>query len=190
MFKSFFALAATALALEHAEADVVRAKLDALVQPEEPTEVVLEGEANYTSGTAKWTYYDSYPKCCPDCGNYDPNADKSECDDYSGCKYCGDFEDGTHESLSWVKSNNIVSFFDVNGGWSSKYKDKTVQLTKNGVTFNAIIKDTCADKDCGGCCTRNAGSYGFLIDMEYYTVKRNLGSLSAADGTIQFKILN
>ena len=187
MFKSIFALAATTYALE---ADIVRAKLDALVQPEEPTEVILEGEANATSGTAKLTYYESYPRCCKDCGNYDSSAPTDECTDDSGCKYCGDFEDGTHESLSWVKNNNIVSFFDVNGGWSTKYKDKTVQLTKNGVTFNAIIKDTCADKDCGGCCTKNAGSYGFLVDMEYYTVKRNLGSLSAADGTIQWKILN
>jgi len=145
------------------------------------------------SGTAKWTYYESYPRCCPDCGNYDANAPKDECDDYSGCKYCGDFEDGTHESLSYVKNNDIVSFFDANNPsesyWNNHYKDKKIQVSANGVTFTATIKDTCLDTDCGGCCTRNAGTKKYLIDMEYYTVKRHFGSASAADGSISFTIL-
>ncbi len=42
--------------------------------------------------TAKLTYYDSYAACCPKNPNYDPNADKSECQDYSACEYPGEFE--------------------------------------------------------------------------------------------------
>ena len=151
-----------------------------------------EATSNSLSGTASWTWYESYPKCCKDCGNYDANWPKDECSDYDGCKYCGDFEDGTHETLSWVKANNIISFFDKANPsasyWKNNYKDKTVTLTANGKTFNAIIKDTCADTDCGGCCTKNAKT-GYLIDMEYYTVLRNFGTTDAADGTISFKIL-
>ncbi len=45
--------------------------------------------AKTKSGVASLTYYSSYPACCPNSPNYDPNADKSECDDYSGCKYLG-----------------------------------------------------------------------------------------------------
>ena len=76
----------------------------------------------------------------------------------------------TQKTLDWVKSNNIISFFDSrdpNGAnWSTKYARKTIRLTKNGKTFTAIIADTCGDKDCGGCRTRNAKN-GFLVDMEY-----------------------
>lgn len=61
-------------------------------------------------------------------------------------------------------------------------------MTKNGKTFDAIIADTCGDKDCGGCCFRNAKG-GFLVDMEYYTVLKNLGSVGQASGTIDFEIL-
>ena len=184
MLKAIFALATCAYA---SEAEVIKTKLDALTATD--AEVVLEAEANYLSGTAAFTYFESYPRCCKDCGNYDSSAPKDECSDDSGCKYCGDFEDGSHESLSWVKSNDIISFFAVNSSWG-QFKDKKVQLTKGDVTFTAIVKDTCADKDCGGCCTHNAGSYGYLVDMEYYTVKRHFGSLSAADGSIKFQFLN
>ena len=194
MFKALFAIATCAYA---SEAEVVKTKLDALTATDaevtqtdaEVTEVMTGAEANYTSGTAVFTYYESYPRCCKDCGNYDSSAPKDECSDYSGCKYCGDFADGSHESLSWVKSNDIISFFSVDGGWNSKYKDKKVQLTKGSVSFTAIVKDTCGDSDCGGCCTKNAGKYGYLVDMEYFTVKRHFGSTSAADGTISFKFL-
>ncbi len=52
--------------------------------------------------TAQLTYYDSYPMCCPNSPNYDPHAPKDECDDYSGCKYIGDFANGEHLSLTQV----------------------------------------------------------------------------------------
>ena len=62
---------------------------------------------NHNSGvvsSARLTYYNSYPPCCPNSPNYDPKADKSECDDYSGCDYIGDFAAIGHKSLSYVQT--------------------------------------------------------------------------------------
>jgi len=148
------------------------------------------GVAN--AATAMLTYYNSYPMCCKNSPNYDPKASKEECDDYSGCKYIGDFANGEHLSLSQVKNTPIVSLFDPNystmSQWKSKYANKKVRITKNGMTFDAYVKDTCADKDCKGCCTRNAKGK-ILIDVEFYTAKKYLGSLDAADGSATFTLL-
>jgi hypothetical protein len=169
------------------------------------------------SKTASFTYYESYPRCCcgqkgwPTSPNCDPNAPKDECEDYSGCEYMGDFaafmtdsnEDG-HKSIDYVKSHNLVSFFDAsdpNGKYfDSRWAKKTIEITKvyNNKTykFNATIADTCRDADCMdddtndgvGCCTANAKPYGFLVDMEYYTVLNNFGTLNAADGSLSYVI--
>ena len=88
----------------------------------------------------------------------------------------------------------MIAFFDSanpdESYWINNYKDKTVTITWNDVTFNATIKDTCGDSDCNGCCTKNAKPTGYLIDMEYYTVLRNFGSTDPAEGAIQFTILD
>ena len=55
------------------------------------------------TNAAALTYYDSYPKCCPNSPNYDPTADKSECNDYSGCSYLGDFSSIGQQSYSYVQ---------------------------------------------------------------------------------------
>jgi hypothetical protein len=52
--------------------------------------------------------------------------------------------------------------------------------------MTAIVADTCSDRDCNGCCTKNARPTGFLLDMEYWTVLNNFGSLDTADGSISF----
>ncbi|CAN0484204.1 unnamed protein product, partial [Phaeothamnion confervicola] len=59
---------------------------------------------------AAFTYYESYPECC-----WNPAADQTECTQFNGCKWAGQFAaiDGTM-SLDWVKSHDIVSFFDKN----------------------------------------------------------------------------
>ncbi len=92
-----------------------------------------------------------------------------------------------------MKSNNIISFYDSkdrNGvNWKKNYANKKIRLTKNGKTFEAVIADTCGDADCKGCCFRNSNG-GFLVDMEYYTVLRNLGSTGQASGTIDFEIVS
>lgn len=75
------------------------------------------------------------------------------------------------KSFEWVKNNSIVAFFDAkdpNGvNWSKNYALKKIRLTKNGVTFDATIVDTCGDNDCNGCCSKNAKN-GYLVDIEYW----------------------
>ena len=153
------------------------------------------------SGKASFTYYDSYPMCCPESPNYDPNADTEECDDYSGCEYIGDlaaFVTPTnpegHVSLEFVQTNNLVAFYD-NSDPSGKhfkqnYANKIIQITKdyNGKTyvFNATIADTCGNGDCANCCSRNSKPSGFLVDMEYYTVMNNFGTTDAVSGSLSF----
>ena len=57
------------------------------------------------------------------------------------------------ETLTLTNVNNtlIVSFFDVNNpsmsAWKRLYMNRKVRITKKGVTFTAIIKDTCQDYD-------------------------------------------
>lgn len=165
--------------------------------------VGFELSSGEKTGTASFTYYDSYPMCCPDSPNYDPNADTEECDDYSGCKYMGDLAafqsdsnpDG-HKSLDYVKSHNLVAFYDNSDSkgknWASNYALKTIQITKeyNGKThvFNATIADTCGNQDCNNCCAKNSKPSGFLVDMEYYTVLKNFGTTDAVSGTLSFKV--
>ena len=155
-------------------------------------QIVTDQIENGLSGDASFTYYESYPRCCPDNPNYDPNASKTECKDYSGCKYSGDFEALGHKSFDWVKSNDIVSFYDNSNASGSNfmtnYGGRTITLTKGSVTFTATIADTCANKDCNNCCAKNSLPSGYLLDMEYYTIKRHFGSISAADGQIHFTI--
>lgn len=101
-------------------------------------------------------------------------------------------------SFDFVQSTNLVSFFDnsdaAGKNWNNNYKLKTIKISKtyNGktVSFDAIIADTCGNLDCNGCCSINAKRYGgYLVDMEYYTVLRNFGSLDAADGSLTFTIV-
>ena len=54
--------------------------------------------------------------------------------------------------------------------------------------FTAMIADTCGDYDCGGCCSANAAETGYLVDLEYFTLMRNFGDTSFADGNIEFYI--
>ena len=136
--------------------------------------------------TAQLTWYESYPRCC-----YDKNApNQEECTMYNGCRWAGQFANGETLTLAQVKSTPIVSFFDSNNptmsAWKKLYANKKVKITKNGVTFTAIIKDTCADSDTvNNDCTRNAKG-GFLIDIEYWTAKKYLGTTNNAHGTVDF----
>ncbi len=155
------------------------------------------------TGTASFTYYNSYPECCKDSPNYNPSAPTEECDDYSGCEYIGDMAgfvtpsnpDG-HLSFDYVKSNNLIAFYDdsdrTGHNWFDKYALRTIMLKKeyNGkvYSFNATIGDTCGNRDCNNCCSRNSRPSGFLVDMEYYTVMNNFGTTNAVDGSISFEI--
>jgi len=58
------------------------------------------------------TTFTSYPACCKGSEAYDPKAPKTECTDYSGCRYQGDFAAIGHKAFDWVKNNDIVALYD------------------------------------------------------------------------------
>ena len=114
---------------------------------------------------ANLTWYTSWPE---------PGSE--ECEDYNGCTWAGWFaglED--QQTEEWVSEHNIIAVHKKD--WDT-YKLKTFRLRKNGYTIDAVVYDMCADDDCEGCCTKNAGKIGFLIDIESYTKARfnNQGS--------------
>jgi hypothetical protein len=142
----------------------------------------------------KVTWYASYASCCPENPNYDPNADTTECDEYSACEYSGDFAAIGHQSFLYVMTHDLVAFYDNSdpdgANFMSHYGARQIQLSKNGVTFNATVADTCGNGDCDNCCSINSKPSGYLVDIEYYTALRRFGSTDAVDGTIEWKLLN
>lgn len=44
--------------------------------------------------------------------------------------------------------------------------------------------DLCSDSDCAGCCTRNLGGDGHLIDIEKHTMER----FGTRSGIVEFQI--
>lgn len=154
-----------------------------------------EKATNHSEGawkTAQLTTYTSFPTCCKKSPAYDPKASKEECEDYSGCKYMGQFAAIGTKSFDWVKGHNVVAFYDdadkKGSQFNKKYGGRKIKLRKNGKEFEAIVADTCGNKDCSNCCTKNSKG-GFLVDMEYWTAERNLGGSDKASGTIEFQIL-
>lgn len=168
-----------------------------------------DGTTTTSSGgdwkTAYATYYNSYPDCCKESPSYKASADKSECSDYSGCKYMGEFA-GVDKKLSYeeVKKRNIVSFYDAANQksgdcakqnkkctwWDSNVKGKKIIIKNpdNGKELTVEPLDTCNDADTDNKdCTRNAGQGGgTLIDIEIFTSKRFWGG-KAKNGKIQWK---
>lgn len=108
---------------------------------------------------ANLTHFTSYP---------DPGSD--ECVNYNGCTWAGYFAgvEGK-QSEEWVKSHNILA---VHSKDFEKYKLKTLRIKQGSKQIDAVVYDMCSDSDCNGCCTQNAGSLGFLIDVEKYTMER------------------
>ena len=114
---------------------------------------------------AKLTWYESYPA-----------PESEECIEYNGCTWAGWFA-GLEEQQTeeWGREHNIIAVHEKD--WDI-YKLKTFRLRRNGYTVDAVVYDMCSDSDCDGCCTKNAGTVGFLIDIEKYTRERfnNYGS--------------
>ena len=114
---------------------------------------------------ANLTWYTSWPE---------PGSE--ECIEYNGCTWAGYFAGVSGQMTEeWVSQHNIIAIHEKD--WNT-YKLKTFRLKKGGATIDAVVYDKCADSDCDGCCTQNAGRIGFLIDIESYTKARfnNQGS--------------
>ena len=123
---------------------------------------------------ANLTWYTSWPE---------PGSE--ECIEYNGCTWAGYFA-GVEGQMTeeWVSQHNIIAVHEKD--WE-KYKLKTFRLRMNGSTIDAVVYDKCADSDCDGCCTENAGEIGFLIDIEKYTRERFDGN---GDGVVEWTCLD
>ena len=135
------------------------------IAPESSSEIESSASADTVWNRAALTWYTSWPE---------PGSE--ECEDYNGCTWAGWFaglED--QQTEEWVSEHNIIAIHEKD--WDT-YKLKTFRLRKGGHTIDAVVYDKCADSDCDGCCTKNAGKVGFLIDIESYTRARfnNYGS--------------
>lgn len=146
--------------------------------------------------TALATHFTSYPACCKDSPVYDPKADKTECDDNSGCKYMGKFAAVSGvKPFDWVKTNNIAAMFELGqtpSSWASKFKNKRVMVRdpKSGKTVTADVLDRCDDGDCDNCCTTNAKQGGgTLVDLEWHTASRLWGGKPRDTAQVQWKFV-
>ena len=160
-------------ALESSSSEVVSSSSETLVESSS-AEVVPESSAEIESSESStdtvWnravlTWYTSWPE---------PGSE--ECEDYNGCTWAGWFAGlDDQQTEEWVSEHNIIAIHEKD--WDT-YKLKTFRLRKGGHTIDAVVYDKCADSDCDGCCTKNAGKVGFLIDIESYTRQRfnNYGS--------------
>lgn len=120
---------------------------------------------------ASLTNYESYP---------DPGSE--ECVKYNGCKWSGQFY-GVQgkKSEKWVSRNNIAAVHQKH--WR-RYGGKTLRLRQDDREIFVKVLDLCADSDCNGCCTKNLGGDGYLIDIESFTMKR----FGSGSGTVQFQV--
>lgn len=160
--------------------NVPESSSDALPASSDATESsssVATAQADTVWNKAVLTWYISWP---------DPGSE--ECIEYNGCEWAGYFAGlSDQQSEEWVSEHNIISIHEKD--WK-QYKLKTFRLRQNGKTIDAVVYDKCADDDCDGCCTKNAGSIGFLIDVESYTCERFTGSKEGCDGVIEWTCLD
>ncbi len=121
--------------------------------------------------SARLTNYESYP---------DPGS--VECVKYNGCKWAGQFY-GVQgkKSEKWVARNNIAAVHQKH--WR-KYGGKSLRLRQGNREIIVKVLDLCSDSDCAGCCTKNLGGDGYLIDIEKHTMQR----FGTGSGEVKFQV--
>lgn len=144
---------------------------------ESSSSITAAAPADTVWNKAYLTWYISWP---------DPGSE--ECVKYNGCQWAGYFAgiEG-QQTEQWVSEHNIISIHEKD--WS-KYRGKTFRLRQNDKSIDAVVYDKCADSDCDGCCTQNAGNLGFLIDIESYTCEKFSGSKEGCDGVVEWTCLD
>lgn len=143
------------------------------------------GELGPTWGEkGKWykahlTWYESYPP-----------EHSMEYVKYSGGEYLGTFAFLDYQqSQKWVQENNIIAVHSDHGKWLGLEKLRLrTDSTDESSELVATVYDVCSDTDCGGCCTRNAGETGYLIDLEIHTMRRFGYSKDVYPEYVYFKI--
>ena len=144
---------------------------------ESSSSVTAAAPADTVWNKAYLTWYISWP---------DPGSE--ECVKYNGCEWAGYFAGiNGQQTEQWVSEHNIISIHEKD--WD-KYNGKTFRLRQNDKSIDAVVYDKCADSDCDGCCTQNAGNLGFLIDVESYTCERLTGSKEGCDGIVEWICLD
>ena len=160
--------------------EIVESSSSEAVAPESSSAIestATEPAADTVWNKANLTWYISWP---------DPGSE--ECVVYNGCEWSGYFAAlSDQQTEDWVREHNIISIHEKDFG---KYKLKTFRLRQNDRTVDAVVYDKCADSDCDGCCTKNAGELGFLIDIESYTCERLSGTKDGCDGVIEWTCLD
>lgn len=121
--------------------------------------------------SAALTNYESHP---------DPGS--TECTKYNGCKWAGQFY-GVQgkKSEDWVARRNIAAVHQNHWG---RFGGKHLRLRQSGREIVVQVLDLCSDSDCAGCCTRNLGGDGYLIDIEKHTMQR----FGSGSGVVEFQI--
>ncbi|MDA5095762.1 hypothetical protein O2N63_16855 [Aliiroseovarius sp. KMU-50] len=138
-----------------------------LVAPAALADVTCEGKWQ----KAALTNYESYP---------DPGS--VECVQYNGCKWAGQFYGVSgKKSEGWVARRNIAAVHKKH--WR-KLGGKHLRLRKGNREIVVEVLDLCADSDCNGCCSKNLGGDGFLIDIEKHTMQR----FGSGSGTVSFQV--
>lgn len=158
--------------------EVVLESSSSEIAPESSAEIESsESSTDTVWNRAALTWYTSWPE---------PGSE--ECEDYNGCTWAGWFAGlENQQTEEWVSEHNIIAIHEKD--WDT-YKLKTFRLRKGGYTIDAVVYDKCADSDCDGCCTQNAGELGFLIDIESYTCERLSGTKDGCDGVIEWTCLD
>jgi hypothetical protein len=120
---------------------------------------------------ARLTTYTSYPE---------PGSE--ECIDYSGCEWAGQFYGlPDKQTPDWVAAHDIAAVHQKD--WTDLGM-KVLELRQGARHIRVQVLDLCADADCDGCCTKNLGGDGYLIDLEGATAAR----FGSGDGVVEFRV--
>jgi hypothetical protein len=88
MAPTYFMALLALLPLIMASKSAIRGKSDATANVIKDNKVATK---DVISSMASWTYFTSYPACCPGLPNYDANAPTDECTKFNRCAHPGNF---------------------------------------------------------------------------------------------------
>ena len=111
-----------------------------------------------------------------------PEPGSEECVAYSGCTWAGQFYGlAEKQTAEWVAAHDIAAVHEKD--WATLGM-KVLELRQGKRRTFVQVIDLCSDADCDGCCTRNLGGDGYLIDLEQATMAR----FGSGDGVVEFRV--
>jgi hypothetical protein len=88
MAPTYFMALLALLPLIMASKSAIRGKSEATAKVVKDNKVATK---DVLASSASWTYFTSYPACCPGLPNYDPAAPTTECTQFNRCAHPGNF---------------------------------------------------------------------------------------------------